>query len=293
MRLRVALRGPSDDTIWNVRFADLGILNMMAGAKVESGGPLMGPVDDTGRVLIRRLIVQSYLISEEGIDEEVYGNLLSVAQNANSPDYVVNLFTSRFREPQMVAYPEEVHEQEAQQNENTRAGFGFFKDLVLCIPTKERYSGYLTAVEREMYNEVVQLVRTFQKTDWKRPGARMGKNFDRGARFRVGKTLTRLYSGPMEFVDFTLENNVVGFMVGSLANAIAVDSLSHAKLFANVMDTKFANKKFSKLLDLNLILESESLKSIPEWNNWGLVQCLTREILAGPPALELFNRRLD
>ena len=62
----------------------------------------------------------------------------------------------------MLAYPEEVHEQEAQQNDSTRAGFGFFKDLVLCVPTRERYSGYLTAVAREMYNEVDLLVRTFQ-----------------------------------------------------------------------------------------------------------------------------------
>ena len=66
----VALRGPSGDTSWNDRFADVGILNMMTGAKVESGEPLMGPVDDTERVVIRRLIVQSYLISEEEADEE-------------------------------------------------------------------------------------------------------------------------------------------------------------------------------------------------------------------------------
>ena len=289
----VALRGPPGDTAWNDRFADVGILNMMAGAKVESGEPLMGPVDDTGRVVIRRLIVQSYKISEEGAEEEEYGILLSVAQNANSPDHVVNLFTSRFREPQMLAYPEEVHEQEAQQNDNNRAGFGFFKDLVLCVPTRERYTGYLTAVAREMYNEVDQLVRTFQETDWKRQGARMGKNFDLGARFRVGKTPTSLYSDPMEFVNFTLDNNGVDCVVGSLANAIAVDSLSHAKLFATVMDTKFANKKFSKLMDLKPILESESVRSIPEWKNWGLVKCLPRELLAGPPALELFSRRLD
>ena len=88
----------------------------------------------------------------------------------------------------MVAYPEEVHKQEAQQNENARVGFGFFKDLVLCAPTREHYSGYLTAVVREMYNEVMQLVRMFQETDWTRQGAPMGKNFDLGARFPVGKT---------------------------------------------------------------------------------------------------------
>ena len=143
------------------------ILNLMAGAKVESGETLMGSVDGTGRVVIRRFIVQSYLISEEGADEEEYGIFLSVDQNTKSPDHVVNLFTSRFREPQMLAYPEEVHEQEAQQNDYTRAGFGFFKDFVLCVPTRERYSGYLTAVARELYNEVDQLVRTFQETDWK------------------------------------------------------------------------------------------------------------------------------
>ena len=38
----------------------MGILNMTAGAKVESEEPLTGPVDDNGRVVIRRLIVQSY-----------------------------------------------------------------------------------------------------------------------------------------------------------------------------------------------------------------------------------------
>ena len=75
---------------------------------------------------------------------------------------------------------------------------------MLCVPTRERYSGYLTAVAREIYNEVVQLVRTFQETERKRQSARMGKNFDLGARFRVWKTPTSLYSDPMEFVDFTL-----------------------------------------------------------------------------------------
>ena len=39
----VALRGPPGDPSWNNRFADVGILNMMAGAKVESGEPLSGP----------------------------------------------------------------------------------------------------------------------------------------------------------------------------------------------------------------------------------------------------------
>ena len=73
-----ALRGPSGDTSWNDRFADVGILNMMAGAKMESSEPLMGPVDDTGRVVIRRLVVQSYLIFAEGADEEEYGILLSM-----------------------------------------------------------------------------------------------------------------------------------------------------------------------------------------------------------------------
>ena len=144
----VVLRGPSGDTSWNDRFAVVGILNLMAGAKVESGEPLMGPVDYTGRVVIRRLIVQSYLISEEGADEDEYDILLSAAQNANSPDHVVNLFTSRFREIQMLAYPEEVHVQEAQQNDNNQVGFGLCKDLVLCVSTRERYSGYLTAVAR-------------------------------------------------------------------------------------------------------------------------------------------------
>ena len=66
----VALRGTPGDTAWNDRFAEVGILNLMAGAKVESGEPLVGPVDDTGRVVIRRLIVESYKISEEGAEEE-------------------------------------------------------------------------------------------------------------------------------------------------------------------------------------------------------------------------------
>ena len=66
----VALLGPPGDTSWNNRFAEVGILNLMAGAKVESSEPFMGPVDYTGRVKIRRLIVQSYLISEEGAYEE-------------------------------------------------------------------------------------------------------------------------------------------------------------------------------------------------------------------------------
>ena len=56
---------------------------MMAGASVESGEPLMGLADDTGRVMIRRLTVQSYLIYAEGASDEEYGILLSVAQNAN------------------------------------------------------------------------------------------------------------------------------------------------------------------------------------------------------------------
>ena len=85
--------------------------------------------------------MQSYLISAESADEEEYGILLSVAQNANSPDLVVNLFTSWFREPQMLAYPEEVHVQEAQQDDNNQAGIGLFKDLVLYVPSRERYSG--------------------------------------------------------------------------------------------------------------------------------------------------------
>ena len=63
---------------------------------------------------------------------------------------------------------------------------------MLCVPTRERYSGCLKALAHEMYNEVVQLVRTIQETDWKRQGARMGKNFDLGPRFRVGKTPTSL-----------------------------------------------------------------------------------------------------
>ena len=256
-------------------------------AKVESGEPLMGPVDDTGRVVIRRLVVQSYLISEEGADKGEYGILLSVAQNANSPDHVVNLFTSLFRDPQMLACPEEVHEQEAQQNENTRAGFGFVKDLVLCVPTRERYSGYLAAVAREIYNEVVQLVRSFQETDWKRQGARKGKNFDCGARFRVGKTPASLYSDPMEFVDFTLDNNGDDCVVGSLANAIAVESLSHARVFVDVGKTEHSVKKFSKLLDLGKVLSSESVRGIPEWKNWRLEKCLPRELLARPPAFRV------
>ena len=196
-------------------------------------------------------------------DEEEYEILLSVAQNANSPDHVVNLFTSRLREPQMLAYPEEVHVQEPQQNENNRADFGFFKDLVLCVPTWERYSGYLTAVGREMYNEVVQLVRTFQETNWKRHGARMGKNFDLGARFRVGKTPTSLYSDPKEFVDFTLDSNGVDCVVGSLVNAIAVESLSHAKLYVDVVKTKHPGKNLNKIFDLDKALSSESVRGIP------------------------------
>lgn len=56
--------------------ADVNILNMMSGTKVESGEPLLGPIDDTGRAVIRRLVVQSYLISEESLRKEEYGILL-------------------------------------------------------------------------------------------------------------------------------------------------------------------------------------------------------------------------
>ena len=140
---------------------------------------------------------------------------------------------------------------------------------------------------------MVQLVDTFQETDWKRQGARMGKNFDLGARFRVEKTPTSLYSDPMEFVDFTLDNNSVDCVVGSLANAIAVESLSHARLFLDVVKAKHPGKKFSKLLDLGKVLSSEPVRGIPEWKDWRLEKCLPRELLAGPLALELFSRRLD
>ena len=121
----------------------------------------------------------------------------------------------------------------------------------------------------------------------------MGKDFDLGARFRVGKTPASLYSDPMEFVDFTLDNNGVDCVVGSLANAIAVESLSHARLFVDVVKTKHLGKKFSKVLDSGKVLSSESVRGIPEWKNWRLEKCLPRELLSGPPALELFSRRLD
>ena len=121
----------------------------------------------------------------------------------------------------------------------------------------------------------------------------MGKNFDLGARFRVGKTPTSLYSDSMEFVDFTLEIDGIDCVVGSLANAIAAESLSHARLLLNVVKSKYAGKKFSKLRDLGPILESESVRNIPQWRNWRLEKCLPRELLAGPSALELFSSRLD
>lgn len=35
------------------------------------------------------------------------------------------------------------------------------------------------------------------------------------------------------------------------------------------------------------------MRGIPEWKNWGLVKCLPRELLAEPPTLEFFGRRLD
>ena len=60
LRVSGSLARTHGDTSWNDRFADVGILNMVAGAEVESGEPLMGPVDDTGRVVTRQLIVQSY-----------------------------------------------------------------------------------------------------------------------------------------------------------------------------------------------------------------------------------------
>ena len=63
----------------------------------------------------------------------------------------------------MVAYTEEVHVQDAQLDNKNRASLRFFKDLEFCVTSWERYSGCLTAVAREMYNEVMQLVR-----DWKR-----------------------------------------------------------------------------------------------------------------------------
>ena len=66
----------------------------------------------------------------------------------------------------------------------------------------------------------------------------------------------------MEFVDFTLDNNGNDCVVGSLANAIAVESLSHARLFVDVMKTKHPGKNFSKLLDLGKLLSSESVRDI-------------------------------
>ena len=56
--------------------------------------------------------------------------------------------------------------------------------------------------------------------------------------------------------------------MGSLANAVAAESLPHAKLFVNVVKSKYAGKKFSKLRDLGLILESGSVRSITQWKNW-------------------------
>ena len=97
----------------------------------------------------------------------------------------------------------------------------------------------------------------------------------------------------MEFVDFTLDYNGADCLVGSLANEIAVESLSQAKLFMNVMNVKFSFRKFSKLLELRLVLESGSVQGTLEWINWRWEKCLHRELPAVPPSLELFSRGLD
>lgn len=52
---------------------------MIADAKVGSGEPIMKPVDDTELVVIRRMIAQSYLTSEESASGEEHDIILSVS----------------------------------------------------------------------------------------------------------------------------------------------------------------------------------------------------------------------
>ena len=73
------MRNTSGDQSLNERFPDRKILNMIADAKVGSGEPIMKPVDDTELVVIRRMIAQSYLTSEESASGEEHDIILSVS----------------------------------------------------------------------------------------------------------------------------------------------------------------------------------------------------------------------
>ena len=80
-------------------------------------------------------------------------------------------------------------------------------------------------------------------------GFSIGKMICLTYRSRIGNDPTQTCLDPMEFVDFKLRYNDVGFHVDCMASAIAVYSCSHPIIFVVTKKAKFLGKNSASSLN--------------------------------------------